>query len=381
MSLSYTGHSRELWAQMTLRPGNSAEPAQSLDAVFTMDQDFKSTSLDAVWAVRHGPARTVIVLANTSDRPLLVQVAHPNAEREVTIAPQSVRLVNPRAGRSRAPWTRIHLQSDGAPAALRATGFVMSGTDRVPRLIRFSDPAAGTGPSIFATGVRSMHVDGTIAVRGTTSQTVLATATILDPTTGADLLTLPGVPVDADTGGLIDLGPSLANLGTVDRVAVRVTSSGGTGSIIGALTMDDTTDAVAYEMPLRDPGPLRNSARVISLAPRWRLSDEGERDEHRDNASVFHGAAAAHGRRLHPGCAGACPGRDGGVRPPCAARRATAGPAGPRTATHSDVGAVLLVAARRPARGEVRGAVGDRQRVSAREQLVQLQSVLHGYIR
>ena len=105
LSLSYTGHSRELWAQMTLRPGNSAEPAQSLDAVFTMDQDFKSTSLDAVWAVRHGPARTVIVLANTSDRPLLVQVAHPNAEREVTIAPQSVRLVNLASRASRAPWT------------------------------------------------------------------------------------------------------------------------------------------------------------------------------------------------------------------------------------------------------------------------------------
>ena len=115
-----------------------------------------------------------------------------------------------------------------------------------------------------------MHVDGTIAVRGTTSQTVLATATILDPTTGADLLTLPGVPVNADTGGLIDLGPSLANLGTVDRVAVRVTSSGGTGSIIGALTMDDTTDAVAYEMPLRDPGPLRNSTGSYP----WRLDGD-----------------------------------------------------------------------------------------------------------
>ena len=90
LELEYTGRIREVWAQVVLKPASGAFPEQTLDALFTMDSDFKTASLNAVWAKPQGGARVILAVANTSGAVLTVNVAAGRSAQTLRLAPHTV---------------------------------------------------------------------------------------------------------------------------------------------------------------------------------------------------------------------------------------------------------------------------------------------------
>jgi hypothetical protein len=270
LELSYSGKSREIWAQATLMPRQGSQLLQSLEAVFTMSEDFKSNRREAVWTSRPGKDRAVVVLVNVSNQPLTITVAHPNAEQTVTLAPKAARalILMSRSEPSGADW--IRLTFDGAADALRSTGFSFSPRDQRSHLLRFYDPAAAAQEKLFATNLHVRNVRADLALKNTTAGPVAATVEFLDPDSGMTLASLPNIHLASDGGTSVSLDYVLASLQGVDEVGVRVNSTGGAGSVIGDLEGFDVGTERAFELPLRDSGGLRNSTGAYP----WRLDGD-----------------------------------------------------------------------------------------------------------
>jgi hypothetical protein len=262
LELAYTGHFREVWAQAVLRPAPGAQPVQSLDTPFGMAAEFKGSSLETVWPATTRADRAAVAVANTSESELQVTLTHPDSRpanrEEVRLAPHSGKLIEMAThtgAAGGADWLR--LQSNGAPGALRALGFVLSARDRIPRLARFYDPAGATGSQLFATGLSVRNMSATVALRNIGDMPVNATVELLDVAT-ADVL-LSGVPVSLAAGGATLVPLDLSSLTGVERVSVRVQNTGGTGSVVAMLHATNAVTGLGYEMPLRDVGPARAS--------------------------------------------------------------------------------------------------------------------------
>lgn len=108
----------------------------------------------------------------------------PDGQSSVSLSPRSGKALNlvTHGHVNGVDWLR--LQSNGKPGALRATGFVVSPEDGHPRLTRFYDPAAPVQQDLFATGLPVENINLTIALKNTSSTSVVAAAEFLDLETG-----------------------------------------------------------------------------------------------------------------------------------------------------------------------------------------------------
>lgn len=272
LELAYTGHSREVWAQALLRPTEGAEPVQSLDDPFSMTMDFRTSTLNGVWPVLQPDQRTIVALANTSNRVLTVTATDPDGHHDVLLLPHTGDIMNLAVREHSASADWLQLSSDGAPGDLRATGFTQLATDRLPRLVRFYDPGAAQSANLFATGVPVQGTLVTIALKNLTSSAIAASADILDPTSGSVLISLPSTTVKAGSAAQLDLRHLRSVTFTTGQVGLRVNNTGAPGSVIGTLYAESDGGDTGYEMPLRDVGPLRRSTGGYP----WRLDGDYE---------------------------------------------------------------------------------------------------------
>jgi hypothetical protein len=261
LELSYVGRFREIWAQATLVAEPGADPSQSLDANFTLPGDFKSARLEAVWAGRPSD-EIVLALANTSAEQIAVTVSHGGNHQEVILSPRAGSDLKIPAAQNGTGADWIELESSGPPAALRATGLVLSPNGKQPRLLRFFDPAAAAQEKLFATGLR-VTGHSAMALKNTTDGAVSAVVELQDPEDGHIISTVPSVLIPARQGVSVNLAP-VSGL-RMDRVNVRVRNTGGAGSLIGSIHSKDASAGVAFEVPLRDSGPIRGSAGAYPL--------------------------------------------------------------------------------------------------------------------
>ena len=269
LELTYSGKPRAMWAQVTLLGRPAGGPQQSLDTVFNMVEDYRSSRLDAVWVVRGQTDRATIVLANTSDRPLEVHVQSDASQRVVHLNAHDAEVLTLPSPPS-VDAAGIRLQSDGLPGALRATGYVASGGKGRARLIRFYDPAAAAQEKLFATGLRVRNVRGALALRNTSDDSITATPEFLDPDSGAPVFFLPPVSIPAHGQRAVNLEPLFSAGLASDRVAIEIANTGQPGSLIGTVEEVDLQTGMSYELPLRDSGGLRSSTGSYP----WRLDDD-----------------------------------------------------------------------------------------------------------
>ena len=169
-------------------------------------------------------------------------------------------------------WLR--LDYDGVPASLVASGFAISSSDRIPKLIRFVDPSKSAQADLFATGLRVDGTSITLALKNTTDGLVSATAQFLDPDSGIVLAELPQAEISARSARRLDLASLAAKLTLVPRVAVRIHTTGAAGSLIGDLHADDPSTGLSYEAPLRDSGTDAGSVRRATGNAPWRLDGD-----------------------------------------------------------------------------------------------------------
>jgi hypothetical protein len=256
LQLTYTGKLLEVGAQVTLQAG--LLPALSLDVPFSMAMEYKGVSQEAVWSSAIGD-EAVIALANTSDVPIRVEAIDSDGSDEIRLPAYGGRIITKRGrlGRNTAEWLR--LQTSGAPGSLRVTGFIMSIRDRVPHLLRFYDPAAVVQKDVFATNFRIKDITASMALKNTSDAPITVTPSFLDPESGAALVTLPTIELAARGAQLVDLRPLFGTALPVETVSVRVENSGTPGTLIGSVRSAESGGRIAFDVPLRDSGPLRNS--------------------------------------------------------------------------------------------------------------------------
>jgi len=164
------------------------------------------------------------------------------------------------------------VESNGDPADLRVTGFVMP--DRGPsRLIRFYDPEAVKQPHLFATGMRVRRAAGEMTLKNTSVVRLVARPEFLDSDSGEPVLALDPVRLEPNSARTIDLRSAMATLSrtvAADAVSVRVDSDGAAGALIGSLYLHDTRTGMPYDVPLRDSGAARSSTGSYP----WRIDDD-----------------------------------------------------------------------------------------------------------
>ena len=276
--LEYSGKLLELGGQVVLRHHGADERGDSLDVHFSMTMDFKTLRREATWTAARGES-AVLVLANTGDAPIDVQIASSYRTSNVKVGAYQSRLVRLQEPaiqfgehERRAMWAAV--ESTGAPGDLRVTGFVTS-EHGAPRLIRFYDPGGVKQSYLYATRMRVKNAMGDMALKNTSVEPVSAWAQFLDTDSGQVLLELGPVTLEPNAAQTIDLRAAMASLSAsvqTGAVSVRVESNGPPGSLIGSLYTYDTKTATQFDVPLRDSGAARSSTGSYP----WRIDDDYE---------------------------------------------------------------------------------------------------------
>jgi hypothetical protein len=267
VELAYLGHMLEVGAQITLfRRGN----AGTIDVPFNGGMDYHSNVQEAVWASPIGAAAHLSV-ANSTDRYVAATVSHSSGDVPIELGPFATQTLVLRS-RSTVGVDSARIDSRGAVGAIRATGFVEV-RQRIVSGIRFYDPSVATQPVLFASNVQAFDALPTIVLKNTTGSSITATTTILPLEEEHAPLSIGTTTLGPYAASAVDFEP-LRKASTqrpeLGRVSVKVTSSGPVGSLIGALSLSGSQGSMASDIPLRDPGHIRQATGSYP----WRLDDD-----------------------------------------------------------------------------------------------------------
>ncbi|GBC81247.1 hypothetical protein HRbin10_00354 [bacterium HR10] len=262
LALHYSGRMLEAGAQIILRLGEVG----SVDVPFTSRSDYRSTVQEAVWWMPCR-AQAIVVLGNASEAPIRVRMQDTEGEEEVHLNPYASRVLS-RSGRcpsasSEGAVGTLRLETTGSVGSLRAWGVVTSKEDLFASPIRFYDLGGIRQPHLFATGLRVKEATPHLVMKNTTGVPISARPRFL-PLSPALGDVLEGMPVIIEPHAVreVDLTPLLQKAATrsyLDIVSVHVINESGILGLIGALVSQDRTTRLVYEVPLRDPGSVRNS--------------------------------------------------------------------------------------------------------------------------
>gem|GEM_PF-2034680 len=208
-----------------------------------------------------------LVLGNASDSPIRVRAHDAAGEvEEFDLDPYASRTLA-RSGRCSLPLSEgtveaLRLEVNGPVGSVRAWGVVTSAEERFVSPIRFYDPAGIRQPHLFATGVRVQNVTMHLVLKNTTDVPISVRPRFipLSPNS-SDVVEGPSVtlgPREAREVSLTSLLPEVASA-RLERVSLQVVNESGILGLIGALVGQDRITRLTYEVPLRDPGPIRNS--------------------------------------------------------------------------------------------------------------------------
>lgn len=278
MSLSYTGHVLEVWAQITLtRVGG----AGSADVTFSVVDGRGSDVQEAVWWMPERGA-AAIALGNSSGTPLHTTIQFTNGEyQDVDIAPFATKYIRLRAQGRSGPGTlpggsaeAVRLTTTGAPGSLRAVGVVTSTNRDYTSSIRFYDPQGVVQPHLFATNLRLKNSLPRMVLKNTSDTEVTAQPRFRPAAgEGGVVVELPPLKLNAQEAVEVDLGPlviAAAGRSDLESVSVQVTNTGSPGSLIGALNSLRTDTGTFYDVPLRDSGKTRN----LTGSYPWRVDND-----------------------------------------------------------------------------------------------------------
>jgi hypothetical protein len=276
MTLSYTGHMLEMWAQLRLMHVHNGG---SVDVVFANLSDKRSNVRNAVWTM---PERStaVIAIGNASTTAIKALLQFSNGDSQEVEVPsfgtQLIRRNSQRSGGS--------LNADRGADAVKVTsaggsylflaGAVMSDTDRFTSSIRFYDTVNVVQQNLFATNFRLHQVRPLLVLRNTGAEDIVATPRFRSVTGDPNnFIDLAAVNLGPNAIANIDLNSQAAGTqgnADFDEVSIEVMNTGAKGSLIGALYGIDETTAMTYDVPLRDFGALRTSTGAYP----WRLDGD-----------------------------------------------------------------------------------------------------------
>jgi hypothetical protein len=139
-------------------------------------------------------------------------------------------------------------------------------------LAGFYDTKNTKQPRLFANGLRVAGTALHMALKNTSPAPVTAQPKFI-PSGGDDAgaVVLPEVNLSPNETAEVDLtylSQQAASRTDLDVVSVQVANSGESGSLIGSVYGIDTASSVAYDVPLRDSGPVRS----MTGAYPWKIS-------------------------------------------------------------------------------------------------------------
>lgn len=260
VELEYFGHALELGAQVALLRGRGAGV---VDIPFSMPGEGRSLIQEATWPVGAG-SRAVAVLGNASEAFVFATIAGPDrAGERIELPPHGTRTIVREASANPASpvdWLRVEVQ--GPTGSVRATGYVEA-KNRVAAAIRFYDPEAARQADLFATNLRVADTWPTLVLKNTANMTITATPVFTGVKDDGELpVALPSIvlpPYAAVTVPLHRLQDEAGRRPDLGRVSLHVRNSGPPGTLIGSLSAASKDGTTAFDVPLREPGPLRKS--------------------------------------------------------------------------------------------------------------------------
>jgi hypothetical protein len=266
MSLSYTGHYMEVWAQLTLHGINGGG---SVNVFFSVLNDRRSNTLASVWWMPPD-GTAVLALGNGSAQSIHATLSFSGEDsQDIDIAPFATEVVrrrgNQRGGHSvsRGVADSAIISSTGVPGSLIATGIVASENGRFTGSARFYDIVNAAQPNLFATRFKMENVIPHLLLRNTTSSIINAQPRFR-PMAGesGDPVELPVVTLGPNEATELNLDPlraAVVGRSDLKEVSVQIVNDGGPGSLVGALYGTDLITGAVYDVPLRDSGGLRVS--------------------------------------------------------------------------------------------------------------------------
>ncbi len=266
MSLSYTGHYMEVWAQLTLHGINRGG---SVNVLFSVIDGKNSNTQASVWWVPPG-GNTILALGNSSAQSIHATLEFLDGDsQEVDIAPFATEVVKRKENQSGGHSTStgatdsVIINSQGTPGSLIATGIISSSNGKFTASARFYDIHNGVQPSLFSTRFKMKNVVPHLLLRNTTTEVVSAQPRF-NPAAGESgtSVELPFVTLEPNEAIEVDLEPlktAVAGRADLREVSVQIVNNAKPGSLVGALYGTDQMTGAVYDIPLRDSGPLRIS--------------------------------------------------------------------------------------------------------------------------
>jgi IPT/TIG domain len=217
-------------------------------------------------------AEATIAIGNFGNSRVKARATFSNGDtEEMEIPPLGTHLIE-RQSKTTSDVDGVTLQTLGSNTDLIATGTVTSRARNFTSSIRFYDTQFVAQPNLYATNFRLKAVTPRLLLRNTGSETISATPRFI-PAAGDpnNFIDLPSVTLNPNQIVDVDVEPlRAATLGKseFDHVSIQVLNDGAPGSLIGALNGIDSR--LAYDVPLRDIGGMRNSTGAYP----WRVDQD-----------------------------------------------------------------------------------------------------------
>ena len=275
MTLEYMGGTFEMWAQLRLMKVNRGN---SVDMVFSILQDQRSTFRNAVWWMPAGGG-AAIAIGNFGNSLLKARASFANGDSEdLEVPPFGTHMIK-RKGTSQRSNSEgnaeaVTIEAFGTSTNIIAAGAVTSRDGSFTSSIRFYDTRFVAQPNLYATNFRLKDVKPSLVLRNTGTETIMATprfiAALGSPDNFIDLATVTLAPNEVKNVDLEPLNSAVSGKPEFNHVSVQVLNNGKPGSLIGALNGNDSIKKMTYDVPLRDIGAMRNSTGAYP----WRVDHD-----------------------------------------------------------------------------------------------------------
>jgi hypothetical protein len=264
MSLSYTGNTMEVWAQMTL---HGITKNGSVNSLFAVVDARRSNIREAVWRMPKNAVAT-IALGNYSDMPAAATLTFSSGDVEqINLAPYATEILQRKSNGqnvTKIEAESVTISSNGQTGRLITTGFVSLENGDFGSSIRFADPENVAQPNLYSTNFRLKDTAAHIVLKNTTTSPITARPRFLPMAgEGSGVVELPVVTIQPNAIKEVNL-TTLMNVARTrpdfDSVGVQIINGGTAGSLIGAANFTNNVTGIDYDIPLRDSGTAQNSA-------------------------------------------------------------------------------------------------------------------------
>jgi hypothetical protein len=252
LSLAYHGVAREMWAQLRFLGVNGGG---NVDEFFIVKAEARSDVQHAVWWTPP-KSTSIIALGNVTNQPSGALVTFGDGESQaVQIAPNGTALVrreNTKAVES------VAINITGLPGSIIPTGVITSKDGSFNSVIRFYDTKNAKQQHLFANGLRLGGVTPHMVLKNTSSAPIVSQPIVISVAglRAREPILLPAINLAANEARELDLS-GIGQKQAFDVVSLKVTSSGGPGSLIGSIHGIENDTGLSYDTPLRDTGPVR----------------------------------------------------------------------------------------------------------------------------